>query len=184
MRFHTASRALRRLLMATALSTVALGTPASASVHPEATLKSPLTSVAAGAALPLQGEEFLPGDAVQLVLRGPLSEYLLGPAVAADDGTFAIELSIPADVDPGGYRLVALSSDGDVSASLELTVAPAAPVGSGAGAQDQDEHDAMTPVARSDERPIERSRAGIEWGVLGLLVGLAAGWGLGLLRSA
>jgi hypothetical protein len=36
--------------------------------------------------------------------------------------------------------------------------------------------------ARADEMPIQRSRSGAEWGLIGLLVGFAGGAGLSLLR--
>ena len=42
-------------------------------------------------------------------------------------------------------------------------------------------HD-MASMARADELPIERSRAGFEWGVIGLIIGLAAGLGIAMVR--
>jgi len=38
------------------------------------------------------------------------------------------------------------------------------------------------PEARAEEIRIERSRAGLEWGIIGLLVGLAADAGAALVR--
>ncbi len=40
----------------------------------------------------------------------------------------------------------------------------------------------MGQGARAEELPIQRSRRGAEWGVIGLLIGLAAGLGVSLIR--
>lgn len=155
-------------------------------VHPEATLKSPVTSIEAGAALPLSGEEFIAGDPVTLVLRGVLDEIELRAVTPEEGGVFSIELPVPSEVSPGTYRVVAVASDGDVIASLDLTVLAAQVVLADEHAaigEESAEHDEVGPVARADERPIERSRGGMEWGLIGLLVGLAGGGGMAMLRG-
>ena len=156
-----------------------------AAEHPEATLKSPVSSVAAGAALPLSGEEFLAGDPVKLVLRGVFDEYPLQEIIPEDGGVFSVELPIPIEVGDGEYRLVAIASDGDVVASLDLTILPAATAQDHEQALDDAEgapHEEMGETARADERPIERTRAGMEWGLIGLLIGLAGGAGVSMMR--
>jgi len=161
----------------------------SAPAHPEATLRAARAAVAAGTALPVTGENFAANGKVLLALRGALGEYRLVEVTATGEGTLSVSLHIPAEVRPGRYQLVALADDGDVVARLELTLEPPAAgsaVESGSGAEDDPapgqmagQHDRM---ARADELPIQRSRNGLEWGIIGLVVGLAGGLGLGLLR--
>ena len=152
-----------------------------AAEHPEATLKSPVSSVAAGSELALSGEEFLAGDPVKLVLRGVFNEYPLRDITPEDGGVFSIKLPIPIEVGDGEYRLVAIASDGDVVASLDLTILPAAPATEQEHEIAGDDGDAGL-MARADERPIERTRAGMEWGLIGLLIGIAGGAGVSLIR--
>ena len=151
--------------------------------HPEATLKSPVSSVAAGATMPLQGEMFLADQKVKLALQGAFNEYDLPEMTADAEGKFSTSLEIPSGVRPGAYLLVAIADDGDVVARLEVTVEGSAPAAAG--------HDMtamgmgeMASAARADEMPIERSRSGMEWGMIGLLIGLSAGLGVSFLRTS
>lgn len=170
----------------------ALGTPAApappGAVHGEATLEASATSVAAGGSLTLRGALFVPGEAHRLVLRGTLDDHELGTVTAGADSTFTRELTIPAGVRPGNYRLVAVAPDGDEVATLDLPVLEARPAASDPGeatpAAEGTAPAAPSSEARADELSIERSRAGVEWGVIGLLIGLAGGLGAGLLRRA
>lgn len=161
-----------------------------AAVHPEATLKSSVSTVQAGASMPLTGEEFVANQTVKLALRGALAEHELPDAKTDGDGKFSVGLQVPSDVRPGVYRLVALADDGDVVASLDLTVEAAAPAAIPHDAADHDMGAAggtpdggMAMEAWADALPIERSRTGMEWGAIGLLIGLSAGLGLHLLRA-
>jgi len=139
--------------------------------HEEAVLKSPTSSVAAGATLPLSGAEFGEDERYTLRLVGALHEYELGGVTADKDGSFVLDLTVPADVSPGEYRIVAIAADGDAAARLDLTVrGPAAADGN-----------VMDMGARAENISITRSRSGLEWGIIGLLVGAAAGFGLSLL---
>lgn len=169
-----------------ALGTTSAPTPAGA-VHGEATLEASATSVAAGGTLTLRGGLFVPGEAHRLVLRGTLDDHELGTVTADADSTFTRELTIPADVRPGNYRLVAVAPDGDEVATLDLPVLEARRTQSGSGEATpaaEPTAPASSAEARADELSIERSRAGVEWGLIGLLIGLAGGLGAGLLRRA
>lgn len=160
--------------------------------HGEATLEASATSVRAGGTITLRGGLFVPGEAHRLVLRGTLADHELGTVTAGADSTFTEELDIPADVRPGNYRLVAVAPDGDEVATLDLPILAAQRT----GASDEDGRvdDGADPdravesgaapsrEARADELRIDRSRAGLEWGVIGLVIGLAGGLGVGLLR--
>ena len=163
------------------LAALTAGSPASIGLaHEEAVLKSSRSSVSAATSLDLTGTDFGESEAYKLRLLGALSEYDLREVETDSAGTFSIELAIPADVRPGSYQLVAVASDGDVVARLDLTVLEAAspPPTAGGGPEDAGHE---TQGARADDLPIERSRSGIEWGVIGLVVGLAGGLGIGVL---
>jgi len=164
-----------------------------AAMHPEATLRSPVTSAVPGGTLPLAGSEFQAGQTYRLVLAGVSGEVPLLEVTADEEGSFALELQLPGGLDPGRYRVLALAPDGDGAASLDITLT----AGSGMGMMQGEGMAAMggeegaggmmgammaAPEARADEIVIERSRSGIEWGIIGLLVGLAGGFGLALLR--
>lgn len=178
-------------LLLSALGWLLLAGPAEAAVHGEATLESSAPTAPAGGSITLSGSLFVPGEAHRLVLRGTLDDYELGEVTAASDSTFTREIRIPAGARPGQYRLVAIAPDGDEVATLDLPVLaaagrPAAASGEpAAGGSDPGTPTAAagpSPEARADEMPIERSRAGVEWGVIGLVIGLAGGLGLGLVR--
>lgn len=156
-------------------------------VHEKAVLESSRSSVPAGAVLPLDGRDFGAGESYVLRLMGALREYDLGEVEADAEGLFSIELAIPGSVTPGTYQVVAVAPDGDVAARLDLTVLEAEaaePEGAEARPAGEAAHEVAPRVARADEMPIERSRSGLEWGVIGLLIGGAGGLGLGLIKKS
>ncbi len=162
------------------------GAPALAGdAHPEAVLKSPHTSIAAGGSLELNGSDFQESEKYRLRLLGALREYDLREVQADSAGAFSIELSVPAEVAPGSYQIVAIASDGDIVARLDMTVLKAVAAASGAA---DASHEAISQVgsesARSDDIRIERNWSGLEWGVIGLLIGLAGGLGLVMIRGS
>lgn len=175
-------------ILAAALTVAILSPPAAGYAHEDAVLRSPQSSVAAGDVLHLQGTEFEAGGRYTLRLIGPLSEYSLGTIEADSAGGFTIDLTIALEVVPGVYQVEAVASDGDVAARLDLTVLSAAQATAGedghAGEMGEDMRPGSggkAPMARSDDIQIERDRSGIEWGLIGLLIGAAAGLGSGLL---
>ena len=183
-----------RFALLTAILPVAAGAsfPAAAGAsfpsgaHEKAVLESSRSSVAAGAVLPLDGRDFGAGESYVLRLVGALREYELGEVEADAEGLFSIELAIPGSVVPGAYQVVAVAPDGDVAARLDLTVLEAEaaePEGAKERPAGEAAHDAAPRVARAGEMPIERSRSGLEWGLIGLLIGGAGGLGLGLMRA-
>jgi hypothetical protein len=155
--------------------------------HEEAVLRSSQSSASAGASLELSGSDFAGSETYTLRLLGVLNEYDAGEVAADSAGTFTHRLAVPADVAPGAYQVVAIASDGDVVARLDITIlernaggAASAPGEGAAGGQESD----PSSAARHDDIRIERDRSGIEWGVIGLVIGLAGGVGLGMVRRA
>lgn len=163
------------------LAVLALG-PAEAAAHGDATLKGPDGPVAAGREISLRGSGFEPGESHRLILRGTLDDFELGTGTADPDSTFTVEVAGPIGARPGRYRVVALAPDGDEVATLDLPVTAAreTPEEADAGASEGNVPGRSSPEARADEMVIQRERAGIEWGVIGLVGGL----GVGLLRRS
>ncbi|MFQ5889683.1 MAG: hypothetical protein ACE5JR_06480 [Gemmatimonadota bacterium] len=162
--------------------------PIAAPVHEEAVLESPQSSVAAGDTLALQGSDFAEEEGYKLRLVGALREYELREVKADAEGKFSLDLAMPRSVTAGQYQLVAVASDGDVVARLDITVLASRPADveatrSEPAASEDTEHGGGAALARSDDIRIERDRSGLEWGVIGLLIGGAAGLGAGMLRS-
>ncbi len=152
--------------------------------HPEAVLESERASANAGGAIALRGSQFGENGTYALQLLGALNEYDLGAAKSDGDGRFALDIAIPGDVRPGAYQVVAIASDGDVIARLDVTLAAALPM----AAEEHSEMDATSMdnmeehQARADEISIARDRNGVEWGAIGLIIGAAGGLGIGLGR--
>jgi len=162
-----------------ALALLAFGA-SDVAAHDEGTISSPSTSVVAGTSIALTGAGFVPGEAHRLVLRGALEEYELLHVTAGADSTFTLEMTIMADVRPGQYMIAAVAPDGAEVATLNMPVLAALSEAESTQAEGPSGSGGI-PEARADERVIERSRAGFEWGVIGLLIGLAGGLGLGLM---
>ncbi|MBI4538272.1 MAG: hypothetical protein HY704_02010 [Gemmatimonadetes bacterium] len=160
--------------------------PATGWAHGEGVLKSSGSSAAAGSSLPVQGSSFERGVHLRLVLVGALEEYALGEATADSAGAFALEVRVPREAKTGQYRLVAVAPDGDRVATLDLMVTEAGADAGGPESEPASEqhagHEEVQAAARADEMPMERPWSGAEWGVIGLLIGLAGGLGIALLR--
>jgi len=154
-------------------------------LHEGGTLEVSSRAVPAGATLAVRGKDFSPGEAYTLRLEGTLRSHDVAEVEPDSSGAFSLELRIPREVSEGRYRLAAVAPDGDVSTRLELRVLAARPAAaSREPAGDGDGSPASAgPVARDGEIPLERSRSGVEWGVIGLVLGLSGGLGLGLLAG-
>ncbi len=155
-----------------------------AAVH-GAALKSSQTGVEAGQALPLEGTGFHAGQTVTLVLLGALTEYMLRDVTVDDEGAFAFDIEVPADVRPGQYQLLALSGEDVREAQMDLSVMAVSQVAAAADSHDEaaGHSESMDTGARADEMTIARATTGAGWGVIGLLIGLAGGAGAMLLRG-
>jgi len=169
-----------------AMLALLVATAASAAVHDHGVLESDQTSVAAGGEIAVRGKEFEEEESYTLRLIGALNEYDLGKIDADGEGHFHLDIAIPADVRPAEYQIVAIASDGDVAARLDVTVSAALPEAADEAAEHADEHDEMADMddhgATAAEITIERDRSGIEWAVIGLVIGAAGGLGIGLGR--
>jgi hypothetical protein len=153
--------------------------------HGGGVLKADRSSTAAGSSIQLMGSEFEVGATYQLRLKGALQEFPLGSAKVDAQGRFAMTVSIPSEAREGSYRLEAVAPDGDVGASLEVTVLGSAPVPGPASTEPAGHMEnmpaGMGPMPTAAETPIIRQQSAAGATIIGLVIGLAAGLGVGLL---
>jgi hypothetical protein len=179
---QTRPRPLPATLLAVALAGLALPlAPSPAGAHGDAVLELASNSVAAGTTVTVEGSSFETGSAYRLRLVGAMDQHDLTEVRPDSEGAFSLELRVPAAVADGRWELIAVAPDGDVVARTPLTVV-ASSAGGGAAA-DGAPDDGQDRGARAGEIDLERERSGSEWGAIGLLVGLAGGLGVGLLRG-
>ncbi len=150
------TKAICGCALALALAVGLSAVPARA--HGDGVLRLARARATAGLELPVSGQEFSASTVFRLVLKGALREYELTTVESDAQGTFNLDLRIPATVQPGSYRLVAVAPDDDDAATVDLEVEAASAESEAAGAAA-----AETPMASADALVIERRRSGIEW---------------------
>jgi hypothetical protein len=157
---------------------------ATLAAHEKGVLTLAAPSAAAGQSLAVTGSDFGAGTALRLVLRGALREYELAGVRADEGGSFRLDVIIPETVPPGAYRVVAVAEDGDDTAAADLEVQ--APVAASAEHAHQEASgagmSAAAAVPQAGPLAIERRWSGVEWFVLGLLLGAALAGGIALYR--
>lgn len=182
-------------LLAIILLGVAGASPSDAFGHEKGVLTAARGEVSAGASLEVSGRDLTPATTFRLVLQGALREYQLTEVRSDSAGALSLDLVIPETVEAGSYRLVTLAPDGDVTASVDISVLEAAPgaapqpaseaVGDAsqhahAGSRGSEGGGQATPSAA--DLGLERSWSRVEWFVIGLLLGGALASGAALLR--
>lgn len=146
--------------------------PGGAVAHEEAVLSPAHSVVVAGDSLQLAGREFDPDKDYKLRLVGPLRDYALGSARADSAGRFLVVIETPWEALPGFYQLTATADDGDIVARADLAVTSVNDRQTARGS------DSGAPGGLIDT---ERTRSGVEWAIIGLLVsgsGLLGLWSL------
>ncbi|HEX9754496.1 MAG TPA: hypothetical protein VGA42_02255 [Gemmatimonadales bacterium] len=114
-----------QLLTLTSVSLLALGSARPGLAHEKGVLSLPSRSLPVGATVSLRGAKFAADLRLALILTGMGGRTTLAEVRADSAGRFVHELSIPGDLVPGPYRLVAVAPDGDVVAGLDLELIPA-----------------------------------------------------------
>ncbi len=141
-------------------------------LHPEGVLKLSDRQLVQGSTVQIGGEKFSRNGNLDLVLVGVAGRFTLGKVTADSVGGFESSFEIPADLEVGSYRLVALASDGDEVASLnvDLLGQPEAELTDGSGLGEKE-----GPSAE----PLAVDRAGRPWvtggAVVGIVLALVAG---------
>ena len=153
---------------------------APALAHEDAVLEVDRSAVAPGDSLVLDGSDFGEGGEYQLRLVGTLDEHDLAKVRADSAGRFRVEVSVPSDVRPGRFRIVAVAGDGDEVASAELRITDRATASSIPDTAAGESSSSRRP--RTDEMDLARERSGLEWGLIVLLIGGTGGLGAFVVR--
>ena len=112
-------------------ATLILASTVRAGAHGTGAIHLASKQIAVGGDLVMKGEKLGANQELKLELRGILDNYPVGLVHTDAKETFAARLPVPAHAPPGAYSLVAIASDGDVSARTDLVVV--APTESAAG---------------------------------------------------
>jgi hypothetical protein len=113
------------LRVGTVLLTVAVsaaGTPDVAVAHEKGVLKPATRQLVPGSFVRVDGEKFSRGSRLTLVLIGVDGDHRLREIQVDTAGGFVESLEVPDDLAQGAYRLVALASDGDEAATVDVEV--------------------------------------------------------------
>jgi hypothetical protein len=122
--------------------------------------------VRAGGGITVTGEDFPPGEAVDIALEKAGIEPLVLGAVTVEEGdAFEVVFHVPENLRPGLYQLVAVS--GDESASAQVTVLAAAEGG--------------VPSGPPPALVVSNDRSGSETALIALLTAAIAAMGALLL---
>ena len=117
---------MKRMMLATVAAVLAMGVFSSKLVaHEDGVLKLTNKTFPAGQYVRLTGEKFQKNSKLMLVLFGMRGRIELAEITVDSAGAFTDSLEIPADVAPGSWRLIAVATDGDEVATLDVEVLPA-----------------------------------------------------------
>ena len=160
---------IRHVLTVSTLAALVAAVPAAAIagdaiVHPEGTLKLATRQLVSGSTVLIRGEMFAERGKLQLLLVSVAGRFQLGEVTADSVGGFAESLEIPANLALGTYRLVAIATDEDEVASLNVELLAAAPDANlenehagDANHSDDGEH---AEAAEPTDEPLSLDRAG------------------------
>ena len=168
---------IRHALTASTVAALVAAVPAAAIAsdaiaHPEGTLKLASRQLVSGSTVLIRGEMFAERGKLQLLLVSVAGRFQLGDVTADSVGGFAESLEIPANLALGTYRLVAIATDEDEVASLNVELLAAAPeadeenehagagAGGGAGAANHSEDGEHAEAAEPTDKPLSLDRAG------------------------
>ena len=170
-------------LVAVITSIPATAIAADALRHPEGTLKLAERQLVAGSTVPIGGEKFAEHGKLELLLVGVAGRFRLGDVTADSVGGFAKSFDIPADIELGTYRLVAIATDDDEVASLNVELLAAVANADeeqghaeGAGHSEDGEH---AEGGEPNDEPLALDRAESPWvrggAIVGIIIALVGG---------
>jgi len=108
------------LIAAPILASLVVTAPAAA--HEKGVLRPGTRELAAGDSLSISGEHFTKSATLKLLLVGPRGRTPLGDVRTDSAGSFTGRVAVPAATAPGAYRLVAVATDGDEVATVDVAV--------------------------------------------------------------
>ena len=153
-----------------------------------ASVKIAEATAAPGDVISVSGEGITANGEIQLTLQGILQDYSLGSTRGGDHGGFETDVTLPEDLPPGEYTLIAA---GDEKATAKLTVAldaeseiahdEEAEQAHGSAEEAHGKEHGPTSEARAGEMHIDRKNTTTEWIVGWGVVVLSSVFGVGLL---
>ena len=155
------------------LAAVFAAVPMGALVHEEGTLKVADRSFVPGSTVQIGGEKFSRGGKLDLVLVGVAGRFLVGEVTADSAGGFSASFEVPMDIAVGAYRLVAIATDGDEVATVNVNMLAAPPAPEDHG-QSEDHEGAE---ASAEPLSLDRAHSPLVRGgaIVGIVLALAAG---------
>ncbi len=151
---------IRHVLTASTVAALVAAVPAAAIAngaiaHPEGTLKLATRRLVSGSTVLIRGEMFAERGKLRLLLVSVAGRFQLGEVTADSVGGFAESLEIPTNLALGAYRLVAIATDEDEVASLNVELLAAAPE-----ADEENGHGEHAEAAEPTDEPLSLDRAG------------------------
>ena len=103
-------------------------------------LKVDKTAAAPGEAITAKGEGITRNGMIELTLQGILQDYSLGEAHGDEHGRFEQRITLPSDLQPGDYTLIA-AGERKATTKLHIQIQTAPPQGEVAEGQGHEEHE-------------------------------------------
>ncbi len=150
--------------------------PGAPSAHEEGVLKPDRREFAPGDSVAVAGQKFSKRAELRLLLAGVHGRIELATVRTDTAGAFIATVRVPADAAPGAYRLIALATDDDEVATLDVTVVPAA------AAAEHAAHDKTEAEPSHEPLELDRARHPLVTGGALVTIGLAFVFGVVLLR--
>jgi hypothetical protein len=173
-------------IVATVAAVLTATVPASA--HETGAIHVASSQVPVGGTIDIRGEKLPKSQTIKLELRGILDNYPVGEVRTDTGGAFKAQLAVPPAAPVAQYTLVAIASDGDVTARTDLTIV-AAGVAATAGSTTASSAMPGMPgmsgeMATKEMMHIDNTTTTGQWVVIYLLIGLSLAAGIFLLRSS
>lgn len=150
-------------------------------------LKIDKASAAPGEVITLKGEGISENGEIKLTLTG-IQDYSLGTAQGDEHGRFEKQITLPGDIRPGNYTLLA-EGKGKASAKLRIVGAASQSAATQALPAASEDHPSSMPGMEMDQaqagpmevqRPRGATEMGLRWGIIlaSVILGLALrrGW--------
>jgi hypothetical protein len=178
---------------AVVFAAVALALTPSTSVfgHETGAIHLASNHVPVGGEIDLRGEKLPKSETLKLELRGILDTYPVGEVKTDTAGAFQAKFTLAATVPVASYTLVAIASDGDVTARADLSVVAATTASTDTPSQmpgmaggmpgmtgASGEHATAAPMS------IPSTTTAAQWAVIYILIGLSLISGAFLLRRS
>lgn len=158
------------------------------SAHETGAIHVASSQVPVGGSIDIRGEKLPKSQTIKLELRGILDNYPVGEVRTDTGGAFKAQLAVPPNAPVAQYTLVAIASDGDVTARTDLTIVAAGVASTAASTAASTSMPGMPgmsgEMATAELMHIDRTTTSGQWVVIYLIIGLSLAAGIFLVRSS